>query len=66
MGISAFLIVVSFYNRLIGFTFFTLFQGRVNIVAKPGMKLEIPDGAVLENKVKITEAAKVWDMFFLI
>lgn len=65
MGISAFIIVVSFYNRLIGFTFFT-FQGGVNIVAKPGMKLEIPDGAVLENKVKITEAAKVWDMFFLI
>lgn len=25
-------------------------KGKVNIVAKPGMKLEIPDGAVLENQ----------------
>jgi hypothetical protein len=27
-------------------------KGKVSIVAKPGVKLEIPDGAVLENKVK--------------
>jgi UTP--glucose-1-phosphate uridylyltransferase len=27
-------------------------KGKVNIVAKPGVTLEIPDGAVLENKVK--------------
>ncbi|XP_044466910.1 UTP--glucose-1-phosphate uridylyltransferase-like isoform X2 [Mangifera indica] len=33
-------------------------KGRVNIVAKPGMKLEIPDGAVLENKV-INEVADI-------
>lgn len=28
-----------------------LLQGRVTIAAKPGMKLEIPDGVVIENKV---------------
>ncbi|XP_061946420.1 UTP--glucose-1-phosphate uridylyltransferase-like isoform X1 [Populus nigra] len=27
-----------------------ILKGRVSIVAKPGVKLEIPDGAVLENK----------------
>lgn len=27
-----------------------ILKGRVSIVAKPGLKLEIPDGAVLENK----------------
>lgn len=27
-----------------------ILKGRVSIVAKPGMKLEIPDGAILENK----------------
>jgi hypothetical protein len=27
-------------------------KGKVIIVAKPGKKLEIPDGAVIENKVK--------------
>jgi len=26
-------------------------QGRITISAKPGVKLEIPDGAVIENKV---------------
>ena len=29
-------------------------QGKVVITAKPGEKLEIPDGAVLENKVRQT------------
>ena len=26
-------------------------QGKVDIAANPGVKLEIPDGAVIENKV---------------
>lgn len=26
-------------------------KGRVNVVAKPGMRLEIPDGVVLQDKV---------------
>lgn len=30
----------------------SLLKGRVSIVAKPGQKLEIPDGVVLENKVR--------------
>ncbi|KAJ7961806.1 UTP--glucose-1-phosphate uridylyltransferase [Quillaja saponaria] len=30
-------------------------KGRVSIAAKPGMKLEIPDGVVIENK-DISEA----------
>ncbi|KAJ0106630.1 hypothetical protein Patl1_19459 [Pistacia atlantica] len=33
-------------------------KGRVNIAAKPGMKLEIPDGAVLENK-EINDVADI-------
>jgi hypothetical protein len=28
-----------------------ILKGRVNIVAKPGMRLEIPDGVVLQDKV---------------
>jgi len=31
---------------------FTHYQGHVTIVAKPGLKLEIPDGVVIENKVQ--------------
>lgn len=30
-------------------------KGKVDIVAKPGMKLEIPDGAVLENQVNASK-----------
>ncbi|CAK7341683.1 unnamed protein product [Dovyalis caffra] len=32
-----------------------ILKGRVSIVAKPGVKLEIPDGVVLENKSDIYE-----------
>jgi hypothetical protein len=28
-----------------------ILKGRVNIVAKPGMRLQIPDGVVLHDKV---------------
>lgn len=38
-------------------------KGRVNIVAKPGMKLEIPDRAVLHNKVS-HQLTISWVAFF--
>lgn len=31
--------------------YFDILKGKVSIAAKPGVKLEIPDGAVLENRV---------------
>lgn len=33
-------------------TLYTHYQGQVTIAAKPGSKLEIPDGVVIENKVQ--------------
>lgn len=31
------------------------FQGKVTVAAKSGVKLEIPDGAVIANKVNIVD-----------
>lgn len=31
-----------------------ILKGKVSIAAKPGVKLEIPNGAMLENKVNVS------------
>jgi hypothetical protein len=44
-----------------------ILKGTVNIVAKPGMRLEIPDGVVLQDKVnqRCYEADLEWLFYFL-
>lgn len=42
-----------------------LLKGKVAIHAKPGMKLEIPDGVVLENEVRATHIILIFYFLFL-
>lgn len=41
-----------------------LLKGKVAIHAKPGMKLEIPDGVVLENEVRATHTNYLFFVFY--
>lgn len=52
---------INLCNHFCNSFFFKPLKGKVSIVAKPGVKLEIPDGAVLENKVKYYNMIDAFD-----